>query len=120
MGGIFVLRPELGVKRTCVGCAARFYDLTRAPPTCPKCSAVQPPDVPRPRYAGRGNVTGGGRRAAPWQAAPTPVADDAEAAANVVEDEDEDADAVVIDDDDADTDVTEIDAEIPSRSGDPD
>lgn len=114
MGAVFVLRPELGIKRTCVGCAARFYDMTRAPPTCPKCGAVQPADVPRPRYAGRGNVAAGGRRA-PWQAAPAPVADDAEAVADVVEDEDEDADAVVIDDDDAD--VSEIDAEIPSRPG---
>ena len=117
MGAVFVRRPELGTKRTCVGCAARFYDLTRAPPTCPKCSAVQPPDVPRPRYAGRGNVSAGGRRA-PWQAAQAAAVAD-EAVADVAEDEDEDADAdaAVIDDDDADSDVTEIDAEIPSRPG---
>lgn len=118
MRAAFVLRPELGTKRVCVGCAARFYDLARSPPTCPKCSAVQPPDVPRPRYGGRGNI-GPGTRRAPWQAAPAPVADDAEPVADAAED-DEDADVAVIDeDDDADADVAEIDAEIPSRPGVP-
>jgi len=44
----YTSRPvELGVKRACVGCAARFYDLRRVPAMCPKCQAVQPPDRPR-------------------------------------------------------------------------
>lgn len=30
-------KPEWGVKRTCQSCAARFYDLKRAPIVCPKC-----------------------------------------------------------------------------------
>jgi hypothetical protein len=111
------LRPELGTKRSCVSCAARFYDLMHAPPTCPKCGVAQPPDVPRPRQAGRGNATSGGRRP-PWQAAPAQTADDAEPAADEAEDEDEDADAAVIDDDDAE-DGAEIDAEIPLRPGVP-
>ncbi len=29
-----------GVKRTCNGCSARFYDLRKSPATCPKCGAV--------------------------------------------------------------------------------
>lgn len=29
-----------GVKRTCNGCGARFYDLRKSPATCPKCGAV--------------------------------------------------------------------------------
>jgi len=41
--------PQLGSKRVCVACATRFYDMTKAPPVCPKCSAVQPPEVPRAR-----------------------------------------------------------------------
>jgi len=32
-----VSKPEWGVKRTCQSCAARFYDLKRAPIVCPKC-----------------------------------------------------------------------------------
>jgi uncharacterized protein (TIGR02300 family) len=39
--------PELGEKRACVTCAARFYDLCRKPAVCPMCQAVQPPDKPR-------------------------------------------------------------------------
>ena len=33
-------KPEWGVKRICTGCGARYYDLRRNPPTCPKCGAV--------------------------------------------------------------------------------
>jgi uncharacterized protein (TIGR02300 family) len=30
-------KPELGTKRLCAHCGAKFYDLHRAPITCPKC-----------------------------------------------------------------------------------
>jgi uncharacterized protein (TIGR02300 family) len=30
----------LGTKRTCRSCSARFYDLCKEPPVCPKCQAV--------------------------------------------------------------------------------
>ena len=33
-------RPELGIKRQCMNCGAKFYDLARDPATCPKCSTV--------------------------------------------------------------------------------
>lgn len=33
-------KPELGTKRLCAHCGARFYDLNRAPATCPKCDTV--------------------------------------------------------------------------------
>jgi uncharacterized protein (TIGR02300 family) len=33
-------KPELGTKRFCVHCAAKFYDLNHAPINCPKCGAV--------------------------------------------------------------------------------
>jgi uncharacterized protein (TIGR02300 family) len=49
-------KPELGTKRVCVSCGARFYDLTRAPAQCPKCGTEQPADQPRPRRTGGGNV----------------------------------------------------------------
>jgi uncharacterized protein (TIGR02300 family) len=33
-----MVSAELGTKRTCPNCAARFYDLLKDPITCPKCS----------------------------------------------------------------------------------
>ncbi len=33
-----MVKPELGIKRTCPNCAVRFYDLLKDPITCPKCS----------------------------------------------------------------------------------
>ena len=44
-------KPELGLKRTCVACGTRFYDLTRSPAVCPKCGTEQPAEQPRPRRA---------------------------------------------------------------------
>ena len=35
-------KPELGLKRVCVSCGTRFYDLARAPAICPKCGTEQP------------------------------------------------------------------------------
>ena len=30
-------KPELGLKRQCMSCGAKFYDLNRDPAVCPKC-----------------------------------------------------------------------------------
>lgn len=38
-------KPEWGMKRFCQNCGARFYDMRRDPPTCPKCGT---PFAPRP------------------------------------------------------------------------
>jgi uncharacterized protein (TIGR02300 family) len=35
-----VSKPELGVKRRCLTCAAAFFDLNRTPIVCPKCGAL--------------------------------------------------------------------------------
>jgi uncharacterized protein (TIGR02300 family) len=35
-----VAKPELGTKRLCAGCGAKYYDLNKAPITCPKCGTV--------------------------------------------------------------------------------
>ena len=32
-----MVKAELGTKRTCPSCAARFYDLFKSPIVCPKC-----------------------------------------------------------------------------------
>ena len=33
-------KPELGTKRLCGSCGAKFYDLNKDPIVCPKCHAV--------------------------------------------------------------------------------
>jgi uncharacterized protein (TIGR02300 family) len=33
-------KPELGTKRLCADCGAKFYDLNQAPIACPKCGAA--------------------------------------------------------------------------------
>jgi uncharacterized protein (TIGR02300 family) len=52
-----VTKPELGAKRRCNSCGAKFFDLNKAPIMCPKCSAVleplQPDPVPSRRAPGR-------------------------------------------------------------------
>jgi uncharacterized protein (TIGR02300 family) len=35
-----VAKPELGLKRQCMSCGAKFYDLNKDPATCPKCGTV--------------------------------------------------------------------------------
>jgi uncharacterized protein (TIGR02300 family) len=42
-------KPELGLKRTCVSCGAKFYDMAKQPAVCPKCGTEQPAEQPRPR-----------------------------------------------------------------------
>jgi len=44
-------KPELGLKRVCVSCGTRFYDLARAPAVCPKCGTEQPAEQPKLKRA---------------------------------------------------------------------
>ena len=41
-------RPELGTKRVCLECSAKYYDLNRDPITCPKCGTIFELDTPKP------------------------------------------------------------------------
>lgn len=80
-------KPELGTKRVCQSCGAKFYDLSKDPITCPKCGAIYEVVMP---------VTRGGRPAAAAAAAGAVVADDADAraeGAEVISLEDADAEA---------------------------
>ena len=47
--GSSMVKPELGMKRVCVSCSTRFYDLSRNPAVCPKCGTEQPVEQPRVR-----------------------------------------------------------------------
>lgn len=42
-GGMVVVDPKLGTKRICESCGAKFYDLNKAPVTCPKCGHTYDP-----------------------------------------------------------------------------
>jgi uncharacterized protein (TIGR02300 family) len=100
-------KPELGLKRVCVACGTRFYDLTKSPAICPKCGTEQPVDVPKPRRAG-GNVADEKRP----KKAPVPGLEDADPEVEV----DEEAEEDVLEDtsdleDDADPLGTEIEVE---------
>ena len=99
-------KPELGTKRVCVSCSARFYDLTKAPAVCPKCGTEQPPEQPRPRRVG-GNVMEDKR---PKKAAVVPGIED-------VEEEDVLEDTTDLEDD-ADAIGPEIEVETDSDEGD--
>jgi uncharacterized protein (TIGR02300 family) len=95
-------KPELGLKRVCVSCSTKFYDLTKQPAVCPKCGAEQPAEQPRAR-----------RAAAPLpeekvkKRAATPDAEGDE-----VELDDVDAEAGIEDADDLEDEDEAIDAEI--------
>ncbi len=84
-------KPELGTKRICVSCAARFYDLTRQPAVCPKCDTEQPAEQPRIRRP-IGNLMDEKRRP---KAPVAPGREDADAEVEVAED---DADEDVLED----------------------
>ena len=40
-----MIKPDLGTKRICPSCAARFYDLQRRPIECPKCNYTFEPEM---------------------------------------------------------------------------
>ena len=42
-------KPELGTKRLCGSCSAKFYDLNKSPIVCPKCHTVLELAIPRSR-----------------------------------------------------------------------
>ena len=73
-------KPELGMKRVCVACSTRFYDLQKSPAICPKCGTEQPIEQPRPRRAG-GNVVEDKRIKKP-----VPAGDDVDVEVDVGED----------------------------------
>jgi uncharacterized protein (TIGR02300 family) len=85
-----VVKPELGSKRQCQNCGAKFFDLNRDPIFCPKCGATfQPPALSR--SAPRATVTDDEETDLPETGAEIVPLEDADAA--------EDKVAAVVDDD---------------------
>jgi len=100
-----VAKPELGTKRLCPHCGAKFYDLANNPIVCPKCGSVVEVTAVSPR----------GRPEAAAARAPAAVPDEVEAPetqeAELVPLEEADAEATgakVVSTDEADEDETEI------------
>lgn len=100
-------KAELGTKRICVSCGARFYDLTRDPAVCPKCGQAQPPLAPRSSGAPIGRAHIPAHRPAPLPAAveePAPeeaALEEVEVEVELDEDEDEAVAAIEEEDDEA-------------------
>ena len=107
----FLAKPEWGVKRSCLSCGARFYDLRHQPIVCPKCGAESHPELAlRARRV----------RAAPEKPAPVKPA---VPAAPATEEEVVEAAAVKTDDDaklDDDDDDSEVIEDTSELGGDDD
>ena len=56
-----VAKPELGTKRLCGSCGAKFYDLSKDPIVCPKCGTVFVVVVPVARGRAAEAAAAGGR-----------------------------------------------------------
>lgn len=113
-------KPELGTKRLCVSCGARFYDLGKVPAICPKCDTEQPADQPRVR-----------RPAAPLPedkrkkiaAQADPDAEGAEAEVEDLEDDEDDTgddDSVIEDTSDLEGDADDLGSDIEVEKDDSD
>jgi uncharacterized protein (TIGR02300 family) len=128
-----VAKPELGTKRLCGSCGAKFYDLSKSPIVCPKCGTIFEVVVP----VSRAKPDAVARAAAPVAAAAAVVevaetpdaefvsledadaeaegkkpamADDVDLAEDDVEvaDDDDMDDAALIEEEEGDADVTDI------------
>src|SRR5665213_2068393 len=70
-----VSKPELGTKRLCAGCNAKFYDLHKNPIVCPMCEVVFVPPKPAPARPSRRALE---PTVAPVPVVAVPTAEDAE------------------------------------------
>lgn len=120
-------KPELGTKRLCASCGAKFYDLSKDPIVCPKCGTIYEVAAP---VAPRGGRSEAARMTTESELPETTEAEfvsleeaDAEAsggkkvtAGEDIADVDEDVDldesldddAFIAEDEEEDTDVSEI------------
>jgi uncharacterized protein (TIGR02300 family) len=103
-------KPELGLKRVCVSCGTRFYDLARAPAVCPKCGTEQPAEQPKLKRAPAPVDDRLKKRAVPAEADAEDIVEvDADEADEAIEDAEEleDADETLGDEIEVETDREE-------------
>src|SRR3982750_3472274 len=86
-GNTSLIKPDLGTKRVCPSCAARFYDLQKRPIECPKCAFAFEPEMLLKQRRTRGREA----------AKPVPVVQEVEDTEDE-EVEDEDAEAAADED----------------------
>jgi uncharacterized protein (TIGR02300 family) len=124
-----VAKPELGIKRLCASCGAKFYDLSKTPIVCPKCSTVYEVTLPRAKSDPRGAAAAAAATTVPEpEAAETETVSleeaDAEATGHgkaevpesvddievdePIEDDDDDDSTFIADEEEGDDDVTDI------------
>jgi uncharacterized protein (TIGR02300 family) len=124
-----VAKPELGIKRLCASCGVKFYDLSKTPIVCPKCSTVYEVTLPRAKSDGRGAAAAAAATTVPEpEAAETETVSleeaDAEASGHgkaevpetvddievdePIEDDDDDDSTFIPDEEEGDDDVTDI------------
>jgi uncharacterized protein (TIGR02300 family) len=117
-------KPDLGTKRQCANCGAKFYDLSKTPIVCPKCETVfvaAPPSARARQEAPRAAVAAEPEVVAPETAEAEFVSleeadaestggkPDAEGEAEDIEiDPALDADAFIEEQEEGDADVTDI------------
>lgn len=108
---VSMAKPDLGTKRICVACGAKFYDLAKQPAVCPKCDTEQPAEQPRPK-----------RGPAPPEekVKKRPAAASGDAEGDDAEIEDGDSDAAGLEADELEEEDEEIDAEIAVEGGERD
>ncbi|CUW47648.1 TIGR02300 family protein [Novacetimonas hansenii] len=107
-------QPNLGTKRVCVSCSARFYDLNKNPAVCPKCGAEQPVELPRVRRPVEPATPDSAKKSAP---------DDLDSDTDLDTDADADADDVMEDEvglDDDDDDISSADIDLKTDKEDHD
>jgi uncharacterized protein (TIGR02300 family) len=102
-------KPELGLKRVCVACGTKFYDMMRAPAICPKCGTEQPAEQPKLKRAPAPPDDRLKKRAVPAEAEGDEVEVDAEEGDEAIEDAEEleDADETLGEDIEVETDREE-------------
>ncbi len=83
-------KPEWGLKRICLQCGTRYYDMKKNPPVCPSCGAIFDPDALTKSRRSRSNAEEKARKAAPApeEIEDLPVISD-EADDTIIEDADE-------------------------------
>ena len=101
-----MVKAEWGLKRACLSCGAKFYDMQRDPIVCPKCETVFDPDAATKLKRSR---------QAPEEKA-KPKATEAESSDDDTLDEDDDSDDDVLED----TSDLDDDADVPGGVGDDD
>jgi uncharacterized protein (TIGR02300 family) len=72
-----VAKLELGTKRLCAGCGAKFYDLSKTPIVCPKCGTTY--EIPVITTRSRPDTAAAARAAAAREAVPAEVPEPQEA-----------------------------------------